>query len=562
MADSTTLNDPRQGRGYKPPASNPAALGQALGTTKTPFSSAPGRRANTPLAPATAATPAAAETVAATAPATAVAPATPASPDDIYKTIGQGLAAKTSEEARNVLGQAYEAEAKAKADLGAEQQRQDAFSKRREADLAQSNADKVRDITDRQQKILDGEYGHFAPTKETATDIMGLFSMLTIATMGSGTSGKYSGMNAMSALSGAMKGYKEGREDVYKKEMDSYNKNLEAFTKHQQNQLKQMDLAMKELSTDKDAAMLRLKQVAAEDAGGIVSLQIRSGNLEGAVKHLETQVKTLETAEQKAATLAETKTKNEKAEEDRKLAQQQLEVNRKALLAQGQQRINIQLGKADEKKANIPDAVAFVKRYTGSTVDKKVAPEILIQAGAVGDAYGLKAEIEKHPEYVGRSGQIKNVFNRTIESLNFGTPEPEDNNQPELVFAKRYAEYLVNYERSLAGGAKGFTVAFQNRFNRLLEQNQFNAAGFNALMDEQIRTITNKAASTSASVTKKNLTDMALDIKTRAGEDDTVDAIRAYSSGKPIAAAPAASGGLTQAEKDELAALKEKHGRK
>jgi hypothetical protein len=54
-------------------------------------------------------------------------------------------------------------------------------------------------------------------------------------------------------------------------------------------------------------------------------------------------------------------------------------------------------------------------------------------------------------------------------------------------------------------------------------------------MDEQIRTITNKAASTAPSVTKKNLTDMALDIKTRAGEDDTADAIRSYSSGKPTA---------------------------
>ena len=51
MADSTTLNDPRQGRGYKPPASNPAALGQALGTTKTPFSSAPGRKVNAPVSP-------------------------------------------------------------------------------------------------------------------------------------------------------------------------------------------------------------------------------------------------------------------------------------------------------------------------------------------------------------------------------------------------------------------------------------------------------------------------------------------------------------------------------
>jgi hypothetical protein len=559
MADSTTLNDPRQGRGYKPPAST---LGQSLGTAKLPVK-APVSKPTFVLAPDTLAYNQQQSLnkqldqnrtegmVAPVAPAPAAAPAAPASPDDIYKTIGQGLAAKTSEEARNVLGQAYEADAKAKGELAAEQQKQDALAKRREADLAQSNADKVRDITNKQQKILDGEYGHFAPTRETAGDIMGLFSMLTIATMGAGTSGKYSGMNAMSALSGAMKGYKEGREDVYKKEMDSYNKNLEAFTKHQQNQLKQMDLALKELSTDKDAAMARLKQVAAENAGGIVALQIRSGNIDGAMKHLETQVKTLETAEEKAAALAEKKSEFERTRTFQQSVQEQLTAFRTAQLGQGQQRINIQLGKADEKKANIPDAVTYVKKFTGSNIDKKVAPEVLISAGAVGDAYGLKAEIEKHPEWVGRTGQIKNFFNRTIESLNIGTAAPEDNNQPELVFAKQYAEYLVNYERSLVGGAKGFTVAFQNRFNRLLEQNQFNAAGFGALMDEQIRTIINKTAAIAPSVNKKNLTEMALDIKTRAGEDDIADAIRAYSSGKPVAPAPA-EGGLTQAEKDKL----------
>jgi hypothetical protein len=38
---------------------------------------------------------------------------------------------------------------------------------------------------------------------------------------------------------------------------------------------------------------------------------------------------------------------------------------------------------------------------------------------------------------------------------------------------------------------------------------------------------------------------MALDIKTRAGEDDTADAIRNYSGGKPIAAAAASPSAKT-----------------
>ena len=62
---------------------------------------------------------------------------------------------------------------------------------------------------------------------------------MTLATFGSGTVGKYHGMTALASLTGAMKGYKEGRDDLYKKEMDNYNKSLAEYTKHQESLLKQ-----------------------------------------------------------------------------------------------------------------------------------------------------------------------------------------------------------------------------------------------------------------------------------------------------------------------------------
>jgi hypothetical protein len=63
-------------------------------------------------------------------------------------------------------------------------------------------------------------------------------------------------------------------------------------------------------------------------------------------------------------------------------------------------------------------------------------------------------------------------------------PEGEQN---ALLFAKRYAAYLVNYERNLAGGARGFTVSFQNRFNSLMAQNQFSRQGFVDLMRQHVQ---------------------------------------------------------------------------
>ena len=128
--------------------------------------------------------------------------------------------------------------------------------------------------------------------------------------------------------------------------------------------------------------------------------------------------------------------------------------------------------------------------------------------------------MQDHPEWIGREGQIGQFVNRYIDSLETGKPAPDDMGQAELVFAKRYAQYLVDYERALAGGARGFTVQFQKRFNALLDQNQFNSAGFDRLMNDQLQTIANQAAAKSGAVNKNNLTQMAYDFSQRAEDED------------------------------------------
>jgi hypothetical protein len=398
----------------------------------------------------------------------------------------------------------------------------------RNAERARKEAEQVKTL-EAQREAKTGEYKAFAPTQESVKDLGMLFGLVSVAAFSSGGEGRYSGMAAMKNMSAAMQGYREGRNDIFNKELKEYDKNMAALKANNDLAQKTFDNAMKLMAVDKDAGMAEIKRLAAIDNNGMVALLVNAGRFDEAGKILGHTADALAKEQEKRIALEEKATRDAEA----------IRHNREMEKLAGQ-RINLTIAnqgaKASAKEAQIPDAVNYVKKFTGGVVSKTTAPEILIQAGALGDAYGLKAEIEKHPEYVGRTGQIKNIFNRTIESLNTGTALPDDNNQPELIFAKRYAEYLVNYERSLAGGAKGFTVAFQNRFNKLLEQNQFNAAGFGALMDEQMRTITSKASATSPSVNKKNLTEMALDIKTRAEDYDTADAIRAYSSGQSIAA--------------------------
>ena len=151
---------------------------------------------------------------------------------------------------------------------------------------------------------------------------------------------------------------------------------------------------------------------------------------------------------------------------------------------------------------------------------------------SVGHAYSLLGKVQAHPEWIGRSGQIQQFFNRYVDSLNNDKPLPADDpalladksGQEALVFAKDYASYLVNYERALAGGARGFTVQFQKRFNDLLNQNQFNASGFNNLMNQQIEEISRGAiAKSPEKLNKQNITNMGMTIY---GDDPY--AVKAY----------------------------------
>jgi hypothetical protein len=64
----------------------------------------------------------------------------------------------------------------------------------------------------------------------------------------------------------------------------------------------------------------------------------------------------------------------------------------------------------------------------------------------------------------------------------------------------------------LAGSNRGMTVQFQKRFNELMSQNQFNADGFKALMDEQMNEVARATASKDPAITGKGLMEYGDDI--------------------------------------------------
>lgn len=396
-----------------------------------------------------------------------------------------------------------------------------------------------------QEKLEKEPLPAFIPSKDNAQDIAGLFGVISVISMLVGGGGKMSGQLALGNMNGMMEGYRKGREDLYKKERTEFDKNFKAMMQKHTEFRQEMEDAVKLAVTNKEEGMRAAELAAAKAGSDIVKAQLRKGDLVGAynlVKESQAGAEHALQMEQKA-----------RAEEEA------VKARREAAKQANELKIALAGVKAAKPGKDYSSVSELVQDKTGAKLKDKDAEQVAIAANALGDASAIKQIVKDHPEWVGRTGQIKNFFNRTLDSINLGTPAPDDAGQPELIFAKRYAEYLANYERALAGGARGFTVYFQRRFNQLLEQNQFNAAGMENLMDEQMRTITSQVASKGKEITRDSLMNLAKDIKERAGDED---AIKGMGGTKKLAPPPeSSSGALTPEEQAELKALKAKHGR-
>lgn len=348
----------------------------------------------------------------------------------------------------------------------------------------------------------------FVPTKETAQDLAALFSLVSVIGM---VAGKGNSQLAMSAMNGMLEGHQKGRTDLYKQQQIEFDKNFKAMQAKIGTLEKELDEAMKLKTYDKEAGEQAINLALAKSESPLLkAMKDKQGDVAvlNAVRGSKKDLETVVNIQNKLQSEADAR----QARKEAQAAQNQL---RRDLAAQ-------RVSGAAKPSKDYSSVSELVQDKTGARLKDKDAEQVAIAANAIGDAAAIKQIVKEHPEWVGRSGQIKNIFNRTVESINLGTPMPDDQGQPELIFAKRYAEYLANYERALAGGARGFTVYFQRRFNQLLEQNQFNAAGMENLMDEQMRTITSQVASKGKEITRDTLSNLARDIKQRAGDEEAI----------------------------------------
>ena len=161
-------------------------------------------------------------------------------------------------------------EAKIKADVLKESTALEEKGKALEQIGAQDKA-YYEDVKSKMEKPPD-----FKPTQENAMELGAIFSLIGTMGVSLGGSGKLSGLNALNAMGGMLKGWQQGKKDVFAKEQTIFDKEVARIKSANDMLLKDLEQYQKLRVTDKEAAMVKSQEIASKNPGVIASL-IESG---------------------------------------------------------------------------------------------------------------------------------------------------------------------------------------------------------------------------------------------------------------------------------------------
>ena len=117
----------------------------------------------------------------------------------------------------------------------------------------------------------------FVPTKDTATDLAAMFSLINIVGM---LVGKSDAQRSMYAMNGMLEGYQKGRADLYKKEQIEFDKNFKAMQAKIATLEKALTEAMEVKKYDREKGDLMVTMALAEsDSSVLKAMRVRQGDV-------------------------------------------------------------------------------------------------------------------------------------------------------------------------------------------------------------------------------------------------------------------------------------------
>ena len=115
----------------------------------------------------------------------------------------------------------------------------------------------------------------FYPTKDNMQDIATLFSLVGVIGMALGGSGKMAAMNSLTSMTGMMKGWREGRSDLWKKELQEFEKSMASWKAGLDNAVAELSRAEKLQAYNRQEADALAAVTVAKMGSPIISEKIK-----------------------------------------------------------------------------------------------------------------------------------------------------------------------------------------------------------------------------------------------------------------------------------------------
>ena len=347
----------------------------------------------------------------------------------------------------------------------------------------------------------------FIPDQENPQRLATVLAITNLLGIAIGGKGKNSAQTALAAQNGMLEGYQQGRADIIKQQKDIFDTNQKQLDKTIENLHRGFQDALALAPTDRKAAEEKaMSTINRENADFLRELYNKTG-LVGASK---TIAELLKQAESRQKLMQQEEMKMIKTPHELEIERHQLEME-----SQGRRGLDIKEKSSNAKLLKTTDDVQADLISRGVNISSpKDRAEVAKVVASMAELDSLRNDVINKPGLIGRQGQIQQFTDRYIKSFKGETPPLDESkidqaNQDALLFSKKYASMLTRYEQALAGGSRGFTVAFQKRFNDLLSQNQFNAPSMIKLFDDMSHEIASGARQKSNKLTYGTLEDMA-----------------------------------------------------
>lgn len=211
----------------------------------------------------------------------------------------------------------------------------------------------------------------FKPSQMEMDDYRNLAGMLVGIGMLAGGTGRNSAMYALNSLNGMMKGYAEGRRDLFKNEQIKFDKQLRSIDATNKRIQREFEDAVAMIGTDRAEGLARIKRLSAELNQGVIDADLRLSNLAGVRKHFDSLVSASNSAvkllESRAAEVAAREARREdrmEAEASRRAFQREMEENRRAF--QREMQSERQSGQTTRQGQN---NLAFASRVFANTLN-------------------------------------------------------------------------------------------------------------------------------------------------------------------------------------------------